>query len=211
MRPHTARKLSFVRESVCRARSLFIIGAWARERSAGATIQPSEKKETLTFWTITAAIGLPMILAVALVGLDMRADLSELKPAELNPASEADKGVSLVGWPDLKGLRESPARVRMLGYMLDDLRRPHEGNRADIFILLPEAGQFLHPAHRIPDQSVVVWPTYPVVFRYRQLVWVTGVLSRALRSPGDDLPAWAMTFADMSPADERDIGRWFRP
>jgi hypothetical protein len=157
-------------------------------------------------WTITAAIGLPIILAVALVGLDMRADLSELKPAR-----EPDKGAALIGWPDLKDLRESPARVRMLGYMLDDLRRPHEGNRADIFILLPEAGQLLHPPHRIPERSVVVWPTWPVVFHYRQLVWVTGTLSRALRSSGDDQPAFAMTFADMRPADERDIGKWFRP
>ncbi len=153
------------------------------------------------------AVGLPMILAVALVALDMRTDLSELKP-NMQPD---DKGEVPVGWADLKEFGESPHRVRMLGYMLDDLRRPHEGSRADIFILLPEAGQFLHPAHRIPGQSVVVWPRYPVVFRNRQLVWAAGMLSRALRTSGDDQPAYAMTFADITAADERDIAKWFRP
>jgi hypothetical protein len=165
------------------------------------------KKETLTFWAITAAIGLPMILAVALVALDMRTDLSELKPN----AQADDNGAELVGWAGLKESDDSPRRARMLGYMLDDLRRPHEGSRADIFILLPEAGQFLHPAHRIPNQMVVVWPRYPVVFRNRQLVWAAGTLSRALRTSDNDQPAYAMTFADISPADERDIGKWFHP
>ncbi len=139
-------------------------------RVAGRISVYDRRVDARTFWTVTAAIGLPIILAVGLVGLDMRADLSELKPAELkpaelkpaelkpaelNPASEPDKGVLLVGWPDLKTLRESPARVRMLGYMLDDLRRPHEGDRADIFILLPEAGQFLHP--RIGFATSPLW------------------------------------------------------
>lgn len=165
------------------------------------------KKERLTFWTIAAVIGLPMILAVVLVGLDMRIDLSELRPN--TPADE--KGAMLAGWTDLKESRDFPRRVRMMGYMLDDLRRPHNGSRADTFILLPEAGQFLHPAHRIPNQMVVVWPSYPVVFSNRSLVWASGTLSRALRASDSDQPAWAMTFAEVKPADERDIGKWLRP
>lgn len=179
------------------------VGARAIDRRSDSAVR---RKERLTFWVIIAVIGLPMILAYALVALDMRTDLSELKPRV-----KGGDGTVLLGWADLKESDESPRRVRMLGYMMDDLRRPRGGSSADTFILLPEAGQFLHPAHRTPDQMVVVWPRYPAVFRNRQLVWAAGTLSRAPRTSDTGQPAYAMTFADISPADERDIGKWFHP
>ena len=165
------------------------------------------KKEKLTFRVITAAIGLPLILAAGLVALDMRADLSELKPNR----KVDDTGTVIVAWRDLKESSAFARPVRMIGYMLDDPVRHYDENRANIFILQPEAGQFLHPAHRIPDQAVVVWPRHPVVFHNRELVWASGTLQRTPRTSGGDQPEYALTFADVSPADERDIGRWFHP
>jgi hypothetical protein len=53
-----------------------------------------------------------------------------------------------------------------------------------MFILLPEAGQFLHPAHRISNQMVEVRPTHPLAFRYRELVWASGILNRTFGEPG---------------------------
>ena len=58
-----------------------------------------QTKETLTLWTIMAAIGFPLFLAYILVAVDMRSDLSELKP--LRQADEA--GAVPVGWSDPEG------------------------------------------------------------------------------------------------------------
>jgi hypothetical protein len=141
------------------------------------------------------------------VAIDMRSDLSELK----STGQLDDQGAVPVGWAALKGRDEVSGRVRMIGYMMEEHRPVRDGTRVDTFILLPEAGQFLHPPHRIPNQMVVIWPSYPAVFRSRELVWVSGTLNRTIRRSGEDQPAYAMIFADVSPATQRDIGKWFRP
>jgi hypothetical protein len=165
------------------------------------------KQETLTLWTIIVALAFPMLLAVALVAMDMRSDLSELKSA----GQVDDKSAVPVGWPDLERERDVPARVRMIGYMMDGYQPSRDGASVDMFILLPEAGQFLHPAHRVPNQMVEVRPSHPIVFHYRNLVWATGMLNRTIGNPGDDKAAWAMIAAEVTPAAERDISKWFRP
>jgi hypothetical protein len=58
---------------------------------------------------------------------------------------------------------------------------------------------------------VEVHPSHPIVFHYRDLVWATGILNRTRRMDGDDEAAWAMIAAEVNPAAERDISRWFRP
>ena len=99
----------------------------------------------------------------------------------------------------------------MIGYMMDGYQPSREGDLVDLFILLPEAGQFLHPAHRIPNQMVEVRPSHAAVFHYRDLVWATGILNRTIGNAGDDKADWAMMAAEVTPAVERDIGKWFRP
>jgi len=158
-----------------------------------------------------------MLLAVALVGMDMRIDLSELKSTGLAD----DQGAVPVGWPDLEtpeARHEGPGPVRMIGYMMDGYQPVHDGALVDMFILLPEAGQFLHPAHRIPNQMVEVRPSHPVVFRYRDLVWATGILDRTFGAsrntagaPGNATAAYAIRAAEVTPAAQRDIGKWFQP
>ena len=153
-----------------------------------------------------------MLLAVALVAMDVRSDLSELK----STGQVDDRGAVPVGWPDLERPHEgvgrvSPQRVRMIGYMMDGYQPSRDGAAVDMFILLPEAGQFLHPAHRIPNQMVEIRPSHPVVFHYRELVWATGILNRTMNSHRGDMAAYAMVAAEVNPATERDIGKWFRP
>jgi hypothetical protein len=147
-----------------------------------------------------------MLLAVALVGMDMRSDLSELK----STGKMDGKGAVPVGWPDLDLWHDGP-RVRMIGYMMDGYQPSRDGALVDVFVLLPEAGQFLHPAHRIPNQMVDVHPSHSVVFRYRDLVWASGTLTRTMGRPGAGRAAYALTAAEVNPAAERDIGRWFHP
>jgi len=166
-----------------------------------------KKQETLTLWTIVAALGFPMLLAVALVAMDMRSDLSELKSA----GQVDDKGAQPVGWPDLARQNEGTGRIRMIGYMMDGYRPSRDGATVDMFVLLPEAGQFLHPAHRIPNQMVEVHLSHPVVFHHRDLVWVSGILNRTMSNHGDDKAAYAMIAAEFAPATERDVVKWFHP
>ena len=99
----------------------------------------------------------------------------------------------------------------MIGYMMDGYQPSRDGAKVDMFVLLPEAGQFLHPAHRIPNQMVEVRPSHPLVFHYRDMVWATGMLNRTLRGTQDEKAAYAMNDAEVTPATERDIGTWFRP
>lgn len=101
--------------------------------------------------------------------------------------------------------------MRMIGYMMDGYKPSRDGEQVNMFILLPEAGQFLHPAHRIPSQMVEVWPLHPARFGYRQLVWASGILNRTIGNPGDGKAAYAIGDADVQPASERDISKWFRP
>jgi hypothetical protein len=103
----------------------------------------------------------------------------------------------------------------MIGYMMDGYQHgyqlPRDGATVAMFVLLPEAGQSLHPPHRLPSRMVEVHPSHPIVFHYRDLVWATGILNRTRRMDGDDEAAWAMIAAEVNPAAERDISRWFRP
>jgi hypothetical protein len=87
-----------------------------------------------------------MLLALAFVAMDMRSDLSELKSS----GQVDEKGAVPVGWPDLERSYNGPGRVRMIGYMMDGYQASRDGATVEMFVLLPDAGQFLHPAHRIP-------------------------------------------------------------
>lgn len=147
-----------------------------------------------------------MFLAYILVAVDMRSDLSELNPTKQGN----DEGPIPVGWPDLE--RDgAQGRVRMIGYMMDGYQPSSDGIPVDMFILLPEAGQFLHPAHRVPNQMVEVRPRRPVAFRRRELVWAVGTLNRTTGNPDEEKAAWAMREAEVEAAAPRDIAKWFRP
>lgn len=172
---------------------------------------------------IIAGVGLPMILAYLLVAADMRSDLSDLKPIR----ATVDNSTAVIGWPDLQtgsqeagpnqAIRFEPAlwqtnrRVRMLGYMMDGYRPSRDGERVEMFILLPEAGQFLHPAHRIPDQMVEVRLLRATPFTYRRLVWVSGVLERKPGQRDPEQALYAMSDTTIENAADREITRWFRP
>lgn len=183
------------------------------------------RRESRALVTIICAVVLPLVLAFILVALNMRSDLSDLMPTEALP----DHTATLIGWQDLEipygktlSLEQThwqpDRRVRMLGYMMDNygmdgLKPLPDGAFVRMFVLMPEAGHFLHPAHRVPEQMVEVWPSHPVVFRFRSLIWSTGNLARTSGShgrTGDDTALYAMTDADAGPAVQSDITLWFR-
>jgi hypothetical protein len=165
-----------------------------------------KKKETVTLWAIVLAVGFPLLLAYVLVSVDMRSDLSELKPSK----QVDEEGFVPVGWPELE-TQAPQGPVRMIGYMMDAYSPSSDGARVDMFILLPEAGQFLHPAHRIPNQMVEVRLRHPMVFKNRQLVWVSGKLDRTFGKAGDENAVWAIGDADVRSAQPQEISKWFQP
>lgn len=94
--------------------------------------------------------------------------------------------------------------------MMDVYRPVPDGAKAGMFILMPEAGHFLHPAHRIPEEMVEVSPVRPLPFQYRRLVWVWGLLGRVTREAESgaarrETALFAMSDAEVRPADNTDI------
>lgn len=147
-----------------------------------------------------------MFLCFFLVALDTHLDLSDGVPR----AARNDPAISL-GWPSLRRDTTEPRNgmiVRMLGYMMDGYQFVHNGASARMFILMPEAGHFLHPAHRIPDEMVEIWPTQPVIFGDRELVWVCGSFER-VADPAEDHALFALREATVTPASVRDVAGWF--
>jgi hypothetical protein len=45
-------------------------------------------------------------------------------------------------------------KVRALGYMMDADQPVRDGERVRRFILLPDAGNVVHPAHRFGDETI---------------------------------------------------------
>ena len=165
------------------------------------------KGEVRAFALTFAAIVGPMVLACFLIAADIRTDLSELRPRPVTGNSGAPvlPEALLIGWPDLA---PSLGRVSLLGYMMDGYAPRPEGSRAEMFILMPEAGHLLHPAHREPAEMIEVYPAADesAVFRYRSLVRVSGILTN---NPGP-LPEghafWKIDAASVRPAGDGDIG-----
>ncbi|MDQ1474266.1 MAG: hypothetical protein QOJ99_5746 [Bryobacterales bacterium] len=80
-------------------------------------------------------------------------------------------------------------------------------------MLMPDAGQLLHPAHRTSDEVVEVWlgEDKSVSYRDRRLIWVEGRLRRLRTKPTEGLASFALADAVTERASPRDITRWFTP
>lgn len=163
----------------------------------------ARRRETRTIATVLASIVGPCLLMALLIASDMRSDLSELRPVFKLWAD----GAELVGWPQLRPDAALPRdRARMLGYMMDGYRPVPDGAPVAMFVLMPDAGHLLHPAHRIREEMVEIWLTQgaSVTYKDRDMVWVEGLLRRS-----EGRSAYAMTDAFVARADQRAIALWF--
>ena len=141
--------------------------------------------------------------------------------ADLTPTCKSLDGYMLLNWPDLerrpKVLQEGSsvfagARIQALGYMMESSRPIRPGQPVQDFVLLPDAGNLLHPAHRFGDQMISIQLTGgdPVPFAPRQLVWVRGVLRPVAGNPAGDKPLYMLEQAAVTPASKADISRYFQ-
>ena len=163
---------------------------------------------------LAAIICLPAVATVILISRTSEPDLFDLVPK----VPQLD-GYSILAWPDLErahhalnaGALSSGARIRALGYMMDGDRSAGDHDVSG-FILLPDAGNAFHPAHRFGDQmiSVRLEAGKTVRFHERGLVWAWGTL-RAL--PGDasgQKPLYILDDARTQPADKAEIPQFFK-
>jgi len=133
--------------------------------------------------------------------------------SDLSPIQQSAGQYELLNWFALRhGRFSGQASVQSLGYMVESDRSQHTGEWIRDFVLLPEAGNLLHPAHRIPNEMVAVRlrEREQIQFSPRRLVWVWGEF-RA--SPGDSegiQPLYHLDQARAMLADKSDIHKYFR-
>jgi hypothetical protein len=177
----------------------------------------SRADEVRTLVLIVALAMIPGGGTVAVIALTTQPDLNELTPVANHTA-----GFSLLGWESL--LRDQPhtlhagsaiasgATVEVLGYTMDGNRSGENGEWAQEFTLLPEAGNPIHPAHRFGDQMISVHPRDDSRTRFspRTLVWVSGNLQALPGDPVGDKPLYTIEQARAELAGRGEIRKYFR-
>jgi len=166
---------------------------------------------------VIVVAGVPILGTVFVTNSTSEPDLSELTP--INPL--AGQYVALE-WSAL--LQNEPrvsktgtavpagAEVQALGYMMDGDRSIDKNRWVQDFVLLPEAGTLLHPAHRIRDQMIAVHleDGTRIQFSPRALVWVWGNLKASAGLGRRSEALYMLEKAHAKPADKADIQRYFK-
>ncbi|MGC9945400.1 MAG: hypothetical protein ABSF64_03295 [Bryobacteraceae bacterium] len=170
----------------------------------------SRREEVRTLLLIGVGITIPIAGALFGVFATSRPDLSELVPIG-----------NVLNWSSL--LRDHPhgldtrsalftgAPVQALGYMADGDHARSAGEWVQDFVLLPDAGNLLHPAHRFGDQMIAVHltPNDRVRFSSRALVWVWGTFRAAAGGAAGAQPLYAIERARVLTAERADIRKYF--
>lgn len=164
---------------------------------------------------LSALICLPVIAVVVLISRTTGPDLFDLEPKDPN-----SNGYALLAWYDLErgnhslkvGGVSTGALMRALGYMMEGEKPVRDGQVLRRFVLLPDKGNAVHPAHRFGDQMIDVQlrPSDSVRFSGGSLVWVWGTLRALPGDPGGPIPLYRLEDARVEPAEEGEIPRYFR-
>ena len=178
----------------------------------------SEALSRRAFWPLiglVAAIYVPVLGVVNAINEKSGPDLTHLTPAVGRSGQYL-----ILAWPDLRRGRQelrtnsvaSGALVHVLGYMMDGGRPVREGERVPDFVLLPDAGTPIHPAHRFGDQMIDVRlePGSPVRFSERSLVWAVGTLRMLPGDPLSHTPLYILDHARTYSAPKADIQKHFK-
>jgi hypothetical protein len=177
----------------------------------------SRREEARTLLLIGAGITIPLAAAVLAISGTSRPDLSDLVPI----GNSAENYVVL-NWSNL--LRDRPraldagsplfggAPVQALGYMVESDRAGRTGEWGRDFVLVPEAGNLLHPAHRFGDQMIAVHlaPDARAWFSFRALVWVRGTFRASAGDPAGSKPLYALDRARVQPTSKDEIRKYFK-
>jgi hypothetical protein len=163
-------------------------------------------------------ICVPVLGSLWAITATTQPDLSELSPVTVETPEYA-----VLAWPSLlrghSNVQNAQstifprASIQVLGYMMDGARPIRAGQPTKSFVLLPDAGNIMHPAHRFGDQMIAVHLRDGDLIKFspKTLVWVWGTLQS---SPGDRAgsePLYALGNARAELAPKADIDKFFRP
>ncbi len=139
---------------------------------------------------------------------------------DLTPTSPRVDGYVLVAWHELErapgalkqGELSSGSPTRVLGYMMEADAPVRNGQHVQRFVLLPDAGSALHPAHRFGDQMVEVHLKGgdSIPFAAGRLVWVWGTWKLLPGNPNRDKALYQLEDARVENASRLDIAKYFR-
>ena len=173
--------------------------------------------EVRTILLVMMATCVPALAAVLLIATSSQPDL-----ADLDRVPQPEGGPAILTWSELSrdrthSLNAAPTlsagtRVLVLGYMTDYGRPLRADELVHGFLLLPEAGNFLHPAHRAADQMIAVHLAagHEVPFANRHLVLVTGTLRQQPGNPAGEQALFLLNEADARLIERGDVGNYYK-
>jgi hypothetical protein len=139
---------------------------------------------------------------------------------DLVPKVPSLDGYVLVAWASLEreqyamnaGAISSGTMIRALGYMTDGDQPSRDGASVKSFVLLPDAGTPLHPAHTHGDQMIAVRLAAGNAVRFSgsSLVWVWGTLRVLPGDPEGREPLYVVESAHAERTVKADIAKYFR-
>lgn len=154
---------------------------------------------------------IPVVATVLVISSTTEPNLSGLTPIVRQAG-----GYRMLSWPELSldegyTVESGVTAVQILGYMMDGDQGIPEGQWVRDFILLPEPGTLLHPAHRLRDQmiSVHLAERDSVRFQSRRMVWVCGTLRASPGDPSAATPLYTIESARIRPAAKKEIARYY--
>ena len=152
---------------------------------------------------------------VILISRTTGPDLFDLVPKVANSG-----GYAILAWYELERGRHAlqeggfstGTQMRALGYMMEGDRPVRDGQMVRRFVLLPDKGNAVHPAHRFGDQMIDVQlqPGDGVRFSRGSLIWVWGAFRVFPGDPGGPVPLYRLENARIEPAKEEEIAKYFR-
>jgi hypothetical protein len=140
---------------------------------------------------------------------------------DLTPTVSSIDGYTLVSWHDLVYAYGGALRVggpstgsptRVLGYMMHGDHPIQDGDAVDRFVLLPDAGSGVHPAHRFGDQMIEVQlrTGTAILFKEGSLVWVWGTWKVIAGDSAGGKPLYQLQEAVAKSVDTEEISKYFR-
>ena len=96
--------------------------------------------------------------------------------------------------------------------MMDDHRLLRTSELVSSFLLLPEAGNLLHPAHRLADQMIEVHlrAGREVAFSNRHLVRLSGVLRQRAGDPSAERALYILDDSEVELIQRAEIRKYYR-
>jgi len=161
--------------------------------------------------------GVPILGTVFVTNSTGEPDLSELTPISPRAGQYLvlDWSALLQNEPHVSkagAVIPAGAEVQALGYMMDGDRSIGKNQWVKDFVLLPEAGTLLHPAHRIRDQMIAVHleDGSQIQFSPRALIWVWGNLKASAGLGRGSEALYMLERARAEPAQKADIQGYFK-